>query len=117
MTEAGPFDIRRHAAERPDALAFRMSATDERVTFAELEARANRGAHLFRASGLGVGDHVAILMENRREFLEIAFAADRAGLYGGLNRSSQRLHFVLRAGRRPAPRRGFGNRASVSVCC
>lgn len=28
-----------------------------------------------------MGDHIALLMENRREFLEICFAADRAGVY------------------------------------
>jgi len=51
------------------------------VTFAELELRANQGAHLLRAAGVEVGDHIVILMENRREFLEICFAADRAGIY------------------------------------
>lgn len=58
-----------------------MCATGETVTFGELEARANQGAHLFKEHGLTKGDHVAILMENRREFLEICFAADRSGLY------------------------------------
>ncbi len=70
-----------HAEHRPDALAFRMCATGESVTFAQLEARANQGAHLLRSAGIGVGDHIVILMENRREFLEICFAADRAGIY------------------------------------
>ncbi|GMG83966.1 acyl-CoA synthetase [Paralimibaculum aggregatum] len=74
-------DPRVHARQRPEAVAFAMSATGERVTFAELETRANRGAHLFRRAGIGQGDHVAILMENRRDFLEICFAADRAGIY------------------------------------
>lgn len=75
------YQPRYHAAENPDALAFRMSATGESVSVAQLEARANQGAHLLRAAGVAVGDHIAILMENRREFLEICFAADRAGLF------------------------------------
>jgi fatty-acyl-CoA synthase len=75
------FHTRIHAARRPDALAFRMCATGESVTFAELEARANQGANVFRAAGLKRGDHIAILLENRREMLEVCFAADRAGLY------------------------------------
>ena len=79
--DAQQYHTRYHAARRPDALAYCMSASSERVTFAELEARANQGAHLLRATGIGVGDHIAILMENRREFLEICFAADRAGVY------------------------------------
>jgi len=74
-------DPREHARARPDATAFAMAASGERVSFGQLEARANRGAHLLRRAGLGHGDHLAILMENRREFLEICFAADRAGLY------------------------------------
>lgn len=74
-------DPRGHARQRPDAVAFAMAGSGERVSFAQLEARANRGAHLLRRAGLGHGDHLAMLMENRREFLEICFAADRAGLY------------------------------------
>lgn len=75
------FHTRFHARNKPDALAFRMCASGESVTFGELEARANQGAQLFRAAGLRRGDHIVLLMENRREFLEICFAADRAGLY------------------------------------
>lgn len=58
-----------------------MCASGESVTFAQLEARANQGAHLLRSLKIGISDHIAILMENRREFLEICFAADRAGVY------------------------------------
>ncbi|MBL4874719.1 MAG: acyl-CoA synthetase [Rhodobacteraceae bacterium] len=75
------FHPRHYAKKSPDALAYRMCATGEDVTFLQLETRANQGAHLFRAAGLHVGDHIVIMMENRREFLEICFAADRAGLY------------------------------------
>jgi len=76
-----PFHTRYHAERDPDALAFKMSDTGETVSFGELEARANQGAHLIRSMGIDVGDHIAILMENRREFLELCFAADRAGVY------------------------------------
>lgn len=62
-------------------IAFVMCATGEAVSFATLESRANQGAHLLRALGVNKGDHIAILMENRREFLEICFAADRSGIY------------------------------------
>ena len=58
-----------------------MCDTGETVSFAQLEARANQGAHFLREAGIGIGNHIAILMENRREFLEICFAADRAGIY------------------------------------
>lgn len=79
--EARPFQIRYHARHTPQKIAFTLSPTGQEVSFSALEARANQGAHRFRQIGLGIGDHVAILMENRREFLEICFAAERAGLY------------------------------------
>lgn len=51
------------------------------VTFGELEARANRLAHFFRAAGLVEGDVVAILMENNEHFHAAMWAARRSGLY------------------------------------
>jgi len=76
-----PFHPRRYAIERPDDVAYRISTSADAVTFGQLEARANQAAHTFRQLGLKRGDHIVILMENRREFLEICFAADRTGLY------------------------------------
>jgi long-chain acyl-CoA synthetase len=58
-----------------------MGASGETVTFAELEARANRLAHVFRDAGLQRGDHIAIMMENNGRYFEAAWAAQRAGLY------------------------------------
>lgn len=58
-----------------------MAASGETVSFGLLEARANQGAHVLRAHGVDRGKHIAILMENRREMLEVCFAADRAGVY------------------------------------
>lgn len=78
MPPPHPFQPRAH---RPDALAFQVCSTGETVTFGQLEARANQGAHLLRSLGVSKGDHIAILMENRREFLELCFAADRTGVY------------------------------------
>jgi len=69
-----------HAAKTPDKPAFQMAATDETVTYAELDARSNQGAHLFRTMGLEAGDGVAIFMENHTRFLEVVWAAQRAGL-------------------------------------
>lgn len=81
MSDTHPYQPRVHAHKDPAAIAFVMCATGESVTFSQLEARANQGAHLLRAAGIGRGDHIAILMENRREFLEVCFAADRSGVY------------------------------------
>ena len=81
LSDTQRYHTRYHAERDPNRLAYRMCATGEEVTFGQLEARANQGAHLFRQAGLRTGDHIVILMDNRREFLETCFAADRAGLY------------------------------------
>jgi fatty-acyl-CoA synthase len=70
-----------HAARTPDRPAIVMAASGEVVTYAQLEERSNRFARALRARGLTAGDHLAILLENTREFLEIAWAAQRSGLY------------------------------------
>ncbi len=69
------------AAAQPDKPAYIMAESGEIVTYAELEARANQGAHLFRKLGLQRGDHIAILLENHPRFYQICWAAQRAGLY------------------------------------
>ncbi len=69
------------AESTPDKIAYRMAATGQAVTFAELEATANQGAHLFRSLGLKRGDHIAILLENHPRFFQIIWAAQRSGLY------------------------------------
>jgi long-chain acyl-CoA synthetase len=51
------------------------------VTYAELEARTNRLAHLFRKQGLKRLDHYAIFMENNSRYLEACGAGERCGLY------------------------------------
>src|SRR5579862_6497771 len=69
------------AQQTPDKPALIMAATGETVTYHELEERSNQGAQLFRKMGLRPGDAIAIFMENTARFLEICWAAQRAGLY------------------------------------
>ena len=66
---------------QPDKIAFAIAETGETVTFGQLEARSNQAAQLLRSCGIGPGDHIVLLAENCRQFLEICFAADRAGVY------------------------------------
>jgi len=73
-----PADI---AAATPNKVAYVMAETGDVVTYAELEARANQAAHLFRSLGLKRGDHIALLLENHVSFFQICWAAQRAGLY------------------------------------
>ncbi|QIX54029.1 acyl-CoA synthetase (plasmid) [Rhodococcus sp. DMU1] len=51
------------------------------VTFGELESRSNQIAHYLREAGLRPGDCIGIMSENSAEYLEIAWGAQRAGLY------------------------------------
>ena len=69
-----------HAARTPDKIAYRMSASGESVTYAQLEERSNRFAQLLRARGLKAGDHIAMMLENHPRFFEIAWGAQRAGI-------------------------------------
>ena len=51
------------------------------VTYAELDERSRKFARFLREEGLTTGDHVAILLGNDHAFLEVAWAAQRTGLY------------------------------------
>ena len=69
------------AAEQPGKAAVIMAGSGQTITFGELDAAANRLAHVLYDAGLRHGDHVAFMLENRWEFLAIAWAAQRSGLY------------------------------------
>ena len=62
----------RGAVKCADRPAFIVAETGEAVSYAELEARSNRLAHLFRARGLRRLDHYAIFMENNATILNAA---------------------------------------------
>lgn len=73
--------IREHAEANPDKPAVILYPSGTVVTFGEMEARANRLAHLFRQAGLREGDAVAIIMENNEHYHTVMWAARRSGLY------------------------------------
>src|SRR4051794_21101582 len=70
-----------HARTQPDKIAYQMAGSGKAITYRELDELSNQGAQLFRALGLKAGDHIALLLENRLAFMEICWAAQRAGLY------------------------------------
>ncbi|MBV9456130.1 MAG: acyl-CoA synthetase [Bradyrhizobium sp.] len=70
-----------HARSHPDKIAYQMAGNGKAITYRELDELSNQGAQLFHALGLKAGDHIAFLVENRLAFMEIAWAAQRAGLY------------------------------------
>ncbi|MEO6317963.1 MAG: AMP-binding protein [Acidimicrobiales bacterium] len=69
------------AATSPDKAAVIMAGTGEVVTYAELDAEANRLSHVFRGAGLQPGDHVALCLENSAHYLPVIWGAHYAGLY------------------------------------
>src|ERR1700744_5181142 len=69
-----------HAKSHPDKAADIMAYSGETVTYGELEARSNQGAHLFRSLGLQTGDAVALFIDNHPRYYEILWAAQRSGL-------------------------------------
>lgn len=64
-----------------DVPAVVMVTSGEVVTWGELDTRSCQLANYWRSLGLHRGDHVAIVMENLKEYAEICWAADRIGLY------------------------------------
>lgn len=71
---------RLYADTNPDATALILADSGETISFGTLETRANCAAHAFRALGLIRGDTLAMACENRAEFLDIYWAAQRSGL-------------------------------------
>ncbi|MFN7173198.1 MAG: acyl-CoA synthetase [Thermaurantiacus tibetensis] len=69
-----------HAAATPEKPAVIMAGTGKSLTYAELEARSNQAAQLFRACGLKRGDTVAYMLLNCIDFLPLCWAAQRSGL-------------------------------------
>jgi long-chain acyl-CoA synthetase len=70
-----------HAAQSPDKLAVIMAGSGQSLSYATLNARSNQVAHLLRGHGLKAGDAIAVLLDNCPDYFEIAWGAQRAGLY------------------------------------
>jgi long-chain acyl-CoA synthetase len=56
-----------------------MAQSGEVITYAELDRRSTRLAHVLRAHGLARLDHYAIFMENNARYIECCAAGARAG--------------------------------------
>jgi amino acid adenylation domain-containing protein len=90
-------DFLRHSAERsPDAVAIIDAAGS--VTYAALDAQANRVAHALAAAGVRRGDRVVLGLENSRDFVSSYFGALKAGAVAVPVPAdhSGRLEYVLR---------------------
>ncbi|MCO5120051.1 MAG: AMP-binding protein [Burkholderiaceae bacterium] len=69
-----------HAKNAPDRIAYRMAESGETVSYGQLDEASNRFAQLLRASGVGPGEHIALMVENHPRFYEICWGAQRSGV-------------------------------------
>ncbi|HXY66557.1 MAG TPA: long-chain fatty acid--CoA ligase [Mycobacterium sp.] len=72
--------LSKRALLNPGLEALVDDAAGRRFTFAELNAQADRVAHVLTGLGLGKGDRVALLLPNGHQFVEAFYGAARAGL-------------------------------------
>ena len=72
---------RLHARVAPDRPAVIMTDGSPGLTYAELEDRADRGAHLVRELGINQGETIAYWLPNCPDVFEVYWAGQRAGLY------------------------------------
>lgn len=70
-----------HAQQTPDKIAYQMAGSGKTLTYGELDRISNQGAQALRHLGIGPGGSIALLMENRLEFMEICWSAHRAGVF------------------------------------
>ena len=71
---------RDHIDRQDGRPALIMAGSGETISFAELDARANRVSHLLRARELKAGDRIALWIDNDPHYHEIAWGAYNAGL-------------------------------------
>lgn len=100
----------------PEKPAVIMHPSGAVLTYAEIDAQANRLAHLFRSHGLVAEDTIAVLMENNAHMHAIMWAARRSGLsYTILNTSlsAAEVAYVLQDCGAKAV---IGSARTLSVC-
>lgn len=69
------------AAIKPTTPAVIDAASGEQISWKELDERSNQVAQLLQQLGLGVEDHVSILMENSLDYFVIGWGVMRSGMY------------------------------------
>jgi acyl-CoA synthetase (AMP-forming)/AMP-acid ligase II len=69
------------ARKNPDKPAIIMAESGQIISFAELDRLSNQVAQLLRANGVGIGDKIAICLDNHPMYLVLAWGAQRAGTF------------------------------------
>ena len=69
-----------HARTNGDKAAVIMAGSGQVISYDQLDRRSNQIAQFLRAQGLGIGDTVALCLENRADYFDVVWGAQRAGL-------------------------------------
>ncbi|KZZ46388.1 MAG: long-chain-acyl-CoA synthetase [Saccharospirillaceae bacterium] len=85
--------LEKHAKNQPNHIAVRYQSIT--YTYGELNKQANRLAHLIASQGVGMGDTVGILLENRPETLIAVLATVKLGAIASMMNTSQRGEVLL----------------------
>jgi len=70
-----------HAQTQPDKLAVIMAGSGETISYGELDRRSNQVAQLLRSRGIGVGETIAICLENHPWYFALTWGAQRSGVH------------------------------------
>jgi long-chain acyl-CoA synthetase len=70
-----------HAGTTPDKAAVVLHPSGQVRTYREVDEASRRLAAVLQERGLGVGGHVAVLLENQPEFFDVVWAAQRIGCF------------------------------------
>jgi len=73
-----------HAKNTPDKIAYQSADTNEKLTYKEANELANKVANYFYELGYRKGDVVALVMENRVEYLPIWLGLSKLGVITAL---------------------------------
>lgn len=95
LSIAGLFS--QQAARTPDRIA--LESEQRTISYRELHARTTRLADALRAQGLQRGDRVAVLAENRSEYVELEMAAAKLGIIlacQNWRQSDEELEYCIR---------------------
>lgn len=80
--------LRAAAAREPDRVA--LLDAHEQITWGAFDARSSRVANALHARGVSAGDAVALMLENRVDFLIALMAVAKLGAIAGLINTNQR---------------------------
>ena len=71
--------LEQRAEERPEKLFLAMVENDWRFSYRQFNERSNEIAHGLRATGVGTGDYVCLLLGSSPEFLLVSYALKKIG--------------------------------------